>query len=114
MTSTVKSESDKQLNIPFTPVGNVRINKVHTSVMFVGNTCYSIDDRFNKIPIARFQGRPEDYRKITIGIDVSKYVSENFPKYLSISAQIRLLNTWILCINYYLILPFPVTEILCL
>ncbi|WP_343658560.1 type VI secretion system baseplate subunit TssF [Chryseobacterium sp.] len=84
MTSTIKSESDKQLNIPFTPVGNVRINKVHASIMFVGNTCYSIDDRFNKIPIARFQGRPEDYRKITIGVDVSKYVSENFPKYLSI------------------------------
>ncbi|WP_228414072.1 type VI secretion system baseplate subunit TssF [Chryseobacterium sp. CH21] len=84
MTSTVKSESDKQINIPFTPVGNVRINKVHTSIMFVGNTCYSIDDRFNKIPIARFQGRPEDYRKITIGVDVSKYVSENFPKYLSV------------------------------
>ena len=84
MTSTVKSESDKQLNIPFTPVGNVRINKVHTSVMFVGNTCYSIDDRFNKIPIARFNGRPEDYRKVTVGVDVSKYVSEYFPKYMSI------------------------------
>jgi hypothetical protein len=79
--------------------------------MFVGNTCYSIDDRFNKIPIARFQGRPEDYRKITIGIDVSKYVSENFPKYLKYFAQILPLNILILCINY-LILPFPVTEIL--
>ncbi|WP_312901198.1 type VI secretion system baseplate subunit TssF [Chryseobacterium taichungense] len=84
MTSTIKSESDKQINIPFTPVGNVRINKVQTSVMFVGNTCYSIDERLNKIPIARFQGRPEDYRKVTIGIDVSKYSQENFPKYLSI------------------------------
>ncbi|SEM86166.1 hypothetical protein SAMN05421856_107200 [Chryseobacterium taichungense] len=84
MTSTIKSESDKQINIPFTPVGNVRINKVQTSVMFVGNTCYSIDERLNKIPVARFQGRPEDYRKVTIGIDVSKYSQENFPKYLSI------------------------------
>lgn len=84
MTSTVKSESDKQVNIPFTPVGNVRINKVHTSVMFVGNTCYSIDDRFNKIPIARFNGRPEDYRKVTVGVDVSRYVSEYFPKYMSV------------------------------
>lgn len=84
MTSTIKSESDKQINIPFTPVGNVRINKIQTAVMFVGNTCYSIDERLNKIPIARFQGRPEDYRKVTIGIDVSKYSQENFPKYVSI------------------------------
>ncbi|MCA6066477.1 type VI secretion system baseplate subunit TssF [Chryseobacterium sp. RG1] len=84
MISTVKSESDKQINIPFTPVGNVRINKAQTSVMFVGNTCYGIDDRLNKIPIARFQGRPEDYRKVTIGINVSKYSSEKFPKNLSI------------------------------
>jgi hypothetical protein len=52
--------------------------------MFVGNTCYGIDDRLNKIPIARFQGRPEDYRKVTIGIDVSKYSNETFPKNVSI------------------------------
>lgn len=84
ITSTIKSESDKQINIPFTPVGNVRINKVQTSIMFVGNTCYSIDERLNKIPVARFQGRPEDYRKVTIGIDISKYSQETFPKYLSI------------------------------
>ncbi|WP_294219014.1 type VI secretion system baseplate subunit TssF [uncultured Chryseobacterium sp.] len=84
MTSTIKSESDKQINIPFTPVGNVRIHKMQTAVMFVGNTCYSIDERLNKIPVARFQGRPEDYRKVTIGIDASKYISENFPKSLSI------------------------------
>jgi hypothetical protein len=114
MTSTVKSESDKQINIPFTPVGNVRINKVHTSIMFVGNTCYGIDDRLNKIPIARFQGRPEDYRKVTIGIDVSKYSSENFPKNLSIYCSNPALNTWILSINFYLISQFPVTEIRCL
>jgi hypothetical protein len=78
MTSTIKSESDKQINIPFTPIGNVRINKVQTSIMFVGNTCYSVDDRLNKIPIARFQGKPEDYRNVT------KYSNETFPKNLSI------------------------------
>ncbi|WP_294308994.1 type VI secretion system baseplate subunit TssF [uncultured Chryseobacterium sp.] len=84
MTSTIKSESDKQINIPFTPIGNVRINRAQTSIMFVGNTCYGIDDRLNKIPIARFQGRPEDYRKVTIGIDVSKYTHETFPKNVSV------------------------------
>jgi hypothetical protein len=84
MNSTVKSESDKQLNIPFTPVGSVRTNKAQTAIMFVGNTCYSLDERLNKIPISRFQGRPEDYRKITIGIDVSKFTNEKFPKTLSI------------------------------
>lgn len=84
MTSTIKSESDKQINIPFTPIGNVRINKVQTSIMFVGNTCYGIDERLNKIPIARFQGRTEDYRKVTIGIDVSKYSNETFPKNVSV------------------------------
>ncbi|MCX8532340.1 type VI secretion system baseplate subunit TssF [Chryseobacterium luquanense] len=84
MNSTIKSESDKQLNIPFTPVGSVRTNKVQTAVMFVGNTCYSLDERLNKIPISRVQGRPEDYRKVTIGIDVSKFTNEKFPKTLSI------------------------------
>lgn len=84
MNSTVKSESDKQLNIPFTPIGNVKINNIQTALMFVGNTCYSIDERLNKIPISRFQGRPSDYRKVTIGIDVSKYSNEKFPRSLSI------------------------------
>jgi hypothetical protein len=55
--------------------------------MFVGNTCYSIDDRFNKIPIARFQGRPEDYRKITIGIDVSNMSVKTFLNIEVFSAQ---------------------------
>jgi len=84
MTSTIKSESDKQLNIPFTPVGTVKINKIQNSIMFVGNTCYGIDERLNKIPIARFSGKPEDYRKVTLGIDVTKYTNENFPKTISI------------------------------
>nr|WP_314491284.1 type VI secretion system baseplate subunit TssF [uncultured Chryseobacterium sp.] len=84
MNSTVKSESDKQLNIPFTPIGSVRTNQAQTAVMFVGNTCYSVDERLNKIPISRFQGRPSDYRKVTIGINVSKYSNEKFPKSLSI------------------------------
>lgn len=84
MSSTVKSESDKQLNIPFTPIGSIRTNKAQTAVMFVGNTCYSIDERLNKIPISRFQGKPSDYRKITIGIDVSKYSNEKFPRTLGI------------------------------
>lgn len=84
MNSTIKSESDKQLNIPFTPVGSVRTNKAQTAIMFVGNTCYSLDERLNKIPISRFQGRTEDYRKVTIGIDVSKYTNEKFPKTISL------------------------------
>jgi len=84
MNSTVKSESDKQLNIPFTPIGSVKTNKAQTAIMFVGNTCYSIDDRLNKIPISRFQGRPSDYRKVTIGINVSKYTNEKFPRALGL------------------------------
>jgi len=84
MNSTVKSESDKQLNIPFTPIGSVRTNKAQTAIMFVGNTCYSIDERLNKIPISRFQGRPSDYRKVTIGINVSKYTNEKFPRSLGL------------------------------
>ncbi|CAD7814511.1 hypothetical protein CHRY9390_02817 [Chryseobacterium aquaeductus] len=84
MNSTVKSESDKQLNIPFTPIGSIRTNKAQTAIMFVGNTCYSIDERLNKIPISRFQGRPSDYRKVTIGINVSQYTNEKFPRSLGI------------------------------
>ncbi|MCY0968280.1 type VI secretion system baseplate subunit TssF [Chryseobacterium wangxinyae] len=84
MNSTIKSESDKQLNIPFTPIGSIRTNKIQTSIMFVGNTCYSIDESLNKIPISRFQGKPSDYRKVTVGIDVLKYTNEKFPRSLAI------------------------------
>ncbi|KQT18534.1 hypothetical protein ASG31_07395 [Chryseobacterium sp. Leaf404] len=82
--SSIKAESDRQISIPFTPVDSVVLNKMQTSVMIVGNTCYSIDEKLNKIPVARFQGKIEDYRKITIGIDASRFNSEKFPKHLSI------------------------------
>ncbi|CAA7196793.1 type VI secretion system baseplate subunit TssF [Chryseobacterium potabilaquae] len=82
--STIKSESDTQINIPFTPVGNIKINKLQTGLMIVGNTCYSIDEKLNKIPISRFQVKPEDYRKITLGIDTTKYINENFPDSISL------------------------------
>ena len=84
MNSFQKTQSDKQLEIPFTPVDNVKTVKAQTSIMFAGNVCYTFDETLNKTPLCRIKSRIEDYRRITIGINVSQHKGENFPKQLNL------------------------------
>lgn len=84
MNSFQKTQSDKQLEIPFTPVDNVKTVKAQTTIMVAGNVCYTFDETLNKAPLCRIKSRIEDYRKITIGIDVSQHNGENFPKQLNL------------------------------
>lgn len=79
MNSNEKNQSDKQLEISFTPVDSLELIKAQTSLIIVGNTAYRIDEELNKIPIVRLETKVEDYRTIKIGIDISDYSSEVFP-----------------------------------
>ena len=79
-----KSQSDKQVEIPFTPIDNVSLVKAQTILMVAGKTVYQIDEQLNKIPIQRIDSDVADYRNIMVGIDLSHYSSENFPEKFSL------------------------------
>lgn len=84
LSSFRKTQSDKQVDIPFTPVDNINLVKAQNILMVAGNTVYHIDEQLNKIPIQRISPDVAEYRNITIGIDVSDYKTENFPEKISI------------------------------
>ena len=75
-----KTQSDKQVEIPFTPVDNIDLVKAQNILMVAGNTIYHIDEQLNKIPIKRISQDVSEYRNIMIGIDLSHYESEVFPE----------------------------------
>ena len=84
MNSRQKNQSDKQVEISFTPIDSVELIKAQTSLIIVGNTAYSIDEELNKIPIIRLEAKVEEYRTIKIGIDISDYNSEVFPSKIAL------------------------------
>ena len=84
LNSLQKNQSDKQVEISFTPIDTVELIKAQTSLIIVGNTAYSIDEELNKIPIVRLQAKVENYRTIKLGIDISDYDSEVFPSKIAL------------------------------
>lgn len=82
--SYVKTQSDNQIEIPFTPIDTIQTVKAQILTMIVGNTCYSFDENLSRIPISRIPNRVEDFRKITIGIDFSQYNAGKLPEKLSL------------------------------
>ena len=82
--SYIKSQSDKQIDVAFTPVENIKVMNAQVSTMIVGNTCYTFDESLNRTPICRVSNRIEDYRRITIGIDVSHYTGGKLPDTFSL------------------------------
>ncbi|WP_313717337.1 type VI secretion system baseplate subunit TssF, partial [Kaistella carnis] len=82
--SYIKSQSDKQIDVAFTPVENIKVINAQVSTMIVGNTCYTFDESLNRTPICRVSNRIEDYRRITIGIDVSHYTGGKLPDTFSL------------------------------
>jgi len=80
--SSLKATSDIQINIPFTPVDNIVLTKMNVDALFIGNTCFSFDTDFNKIPIAKIS-EALPHNKITMGIDVSAYDKDELPEKLS-------------------------------
>lgn len=68
--------------------------------MIVGNTCYAFDENLNRTPICRINNRIEDYRKISIGINVSKYSAGRLPEKLSLFVQIQPLSISIMYTDF--------------
>ena len=56
---------------------------MNVDILFAGNTCFTFDSNFNKIPFAR-TSETLPYNKIKIGIDVSMYYKDKLPEKLSI------------------------------
>lgn len=79
-----KTDTDKQIDVSFTPIDNIKTIKAQVKVMIVGNTCYSFDESLNRFPICRINNRIDDYRKISIGIDVSNYKAGRLPESLNL------------------------------
>ncbi|KIA85484.1 type VI secretion system baseplate subunit TssF [Kaistella jeonii] len=79
LNSFQKNQSDKQVEISFTPIDSVELIRAQTALIIIGNTAYSIDEELNKIPILRLEAKVEEYRTIKLGIDISDYNSEVFP-----------------------------------
>lgn len=82
--SYTKTQSDKQIDVAFTPVNDINVIKAQVTTMIVGNTCYTFDESLNRVPICRVNSRVEDYRRVTIGIDVSQYNAGKLPEKLSL------------------------------
>ncbi|RQO29736.1 hypothetical protein DBR32_14210 [Taibaiella sp. KBW10] len=81
--STIKAVSDVQLEIPFTPIDNVRLHKLNVSLLVSAHTCYMMDENQNRIPIARMPNYAIPHNKLFIGIDVTQYGEEQLPEALS-------------------------------
>lgn len=82
--STVKSSSDTQIDIHFTPIDNINLVKMKTFMMVTANTVSIYDDEQNKIPIARTPEQAVARNQIMLGIDASSYKEENLPEVLSL------------------------------
>lgn len=82
--STTKAVSDVHIEIPFTPVDNIALNKLQVTILLAGQTCYAMDEHQNKIPVARLPEYVLPHNKLVLGIDVSKYDAEHLPDSLNL------------------------------
>lgn len=81
--STIKAVSDVQLEIPFTPVDNIRLHKLNVSLLVSAHTCYMMDENQNRIPVARIPNYAVPHNKLYIGLDVTHFTAEQLPDALS-------------------------------
>ena len=82
--SSVKSVSDIQIDIHFTPVDNVRLVKMNTALLITANTCYTYDQEQNKIPVAKMPPLSIRHNKIVLGIDATNYDEAKLPQRLAL------------------------------
>lgn len=82
--STVKSVSDAQMDIHFTPVDSIQLVKMHSAAMVTSNTFYIYDDEQNKIPIAKLPAYNIAHNKVYLGIDASSYGETKFPESITL------------------------------
>lgn len=73
--ASVKTASDLQIEIPFTPVDNVALVKATIAAVFTGNTCCVFDEQMNKVPLAKSaEGLP--YATLMLAIEFDKAFDE--------------------------------------
>jgi len=82
--STIKSASDAQVDIHFTPVDNVSLVRMNTTALLTTNTFYIYDDEQNKIPIAKIPQYEVAHNKIYLGIDATLYNASKLPESLTL------------------------------
>lgn len=70
--SSLKTVSDVQIDIAFTPVDNVQLVNARIEAMFAGNTCWLYDEQMNKMPVAKVATGGLPYATVMLAIAVDK------------------------------------------
>ena len=78
--STVKGESDKNIDVVFTPIDTVELIRMQVYGLLTHRTCFTIDEQYQKIPIERIS-QGVSYNSLWIAIDASDY-EEQIPEKL--------------------------------
>lgn len=78
--STVKGESDKNIDIVFTPIDTVELVRMQVYSLLTHRACFTIDEQYQKIPIERIS-QGVSYNSLWIGINASNY-EDNIPEKL--------------------------------
>jgi len=71
-----KKTKDGQLDMPFTPVDNVKLINAKIAAMFTGNSSYLMDNQNNKIPIAKISGAGLPYGNIWLAVEIDNDFEE--------------------------------------
>lgn len=74
--SSLKTVSDLQIEVPFTPVDDVKLVKAKIAAMFTGNSGYIMDEANNKIPLAKLSGHGLPYGSLWLAIDIDAAFEE--------------------------------------
>lgn len=78
--STVKGESDKNIDIVFTPIDTIELFRMQVYGLLTHRTCFTIDEQYQKTPIEKIS-QGVSYNSLWIGIDASNY-EEHIPEKL--------------------------------
>lgn len=81
--TSLKTTSDMQVDISFTPIDHVQLVGAKVAAMFTGNNCYRFDGQMNKLPVARIQDGGLPYATVMLAIEFDKDFEERL-EYLSL------------------------------
>lgn len=82
--SSIKSISDEEIDIHFTPVDDVQLIKMDIALMVTAHTGYYFDKDKNKLPLARINASSIPHNRILLGIDASAYTAFTAPSRLAL------------------------------
>lgn len=100
--SSIKTVGDVTVEMPFTPIDNIRLVKAKITGLFMGNTCYTFDEKMNKIPLATIVNGGLPYATVLLAIELDDDFDERIDE----------LSIYCLCPNFeheewvYSLLPY--------